>query len=100
MKTVANNWGTYKGVAVALKRLLPLIKEFGGTHPHEERICRDITTIGIVDGKGVGQYFNKYPDGTCISRRAGRVEVIGRKCIFIQHSCLEMKAGKHSVKVP
>ena len=44
MKTGANNWVAYKGVAVALKWLLPLMKQFGGTHPPEERIRRDITT--------------------------------------------------------
>ena len=78
--------GTYKGVAVALKWLLPLVKQFGRTHPREEAIRRDIVTLGIGDGKGITQYFNKYPDGTCISRRAGGVEVIGRKCVIIKHS--------------
>ena len=77
---------TYKGVAVALKWLLPLVKQFGGTHPREEAIRRDIATLGIGDGKGVTQYFNKYPDGTCISRRADGVEVIARKCVIIKHS--------------
>ena len=71
---------------MALKWLLPLVKQFGGTQPCEEVIHRDIITLGIGDGKGVNQYFNKYPDGTCISRRAGGVEVIGRKCVIIKHS--------------
>lgn len=86
MKTGANNWVAYKGVAVALKWLLPLMKQFGGTHPPEERIRRDITTLGIGDGKGANQFFNKYADGTCISRRASGVDVIARKCVIIKHS--------------
>ena len=40
-------------MAVALKWLLPLVKQFGGTHPHEEVIHRDIVTLGIRDGKGI-----------------------------------------------
>jgi len=75
-----------KGVAVALKWLLPLIKEFGGSHPPEDRIRREVVHLGIGDGKGVTQYFNKRPDGTKITRGSGGVEVTGRKCLIIKHS--------------
>jgi len=67
--------GTHKRVAVALKWFLPLIKQFGGTHPPEDRIRREIITLSIGDGRGATQYFNKHADGTCISRRAGGVKV-------------------------
>lgn len=84
----------YKGMAVALKWLLPLVKQFGGTYSREEAIHRDIVTLGIGDGKGVTQYFNKYPAGTCTSRRAGGVEVIGRKCVIIRHSSFGNESWK------
>ena len=71
--------GLHKGVAVALKWFLPLIKEFGGTHPPEDRIRRENTTLSIGDGKGTTQHFNKFPDGNC------GVQVTGRKCIFIKY---------------
>ena len=77
---------------MAFKWFLPLIKEFGGTHPPDDRIRREITTLSIGDGKGATQHFNKFPDGNCISRGAGGVQVTGRKCIFIKHSAF----GKES----
>lgn len=39
----------YSGVAVALKWLLPLIKQFGGTHPTEDRVHQEICTLSIGD---------------------------------------------------
>lgn len=32
-----------QGLAVAFKWLLPLVKEFGGSYPPEDRIRRDVT---------------------------------------------------------
>ena len=79
---------------MALKWFLPLIKEFGEQHPPKDRIRREITTLSIGDGKGATQLFNKFPDGNCISRGAGGVQVTGRKCIFIKYSSF----GRESMK--
>jgi len=74
----------HKGVAVALKWLLPLVRQFGG----QDRIRREIKTLNIGDGKGdKKQHFNKFPNGTVISRGAGGVDVVSRSCVVIKESC-------------
>ena len=72
----------HKGVAVALKWLLPLARQFGGSHPPEDR------NLSIGDRRGdKKQYFNKYADGVSITRGAGGVEVVARSCVVVKQSC-------------
>ena len=88
MKATGGTEKQHKGVAVALKWLLPLVRQFGGSHPPEDRIRQEIRTLSIGDGRGEKkQYFNKYPDGIAISRGAGGVEVVSRSCVIIKQSC-------------
>ncbi len=59
---------TTQGAGSRIKVAATPAKEFGGSYPPEDKIRREITHLGIGDGKGVTQYFNKRPDGTSITR--------------------------------
>ena len=50
----------HNGVAVALKWLCSLVKQFGGTHPPEGRVRQEIRILGIGDISDGKQHFNKY----------------------------------------
>ena len=68
------------GLAVALKWLLSLVKKFGGSHPSEDKIRREIHTLSIGDGRGQKKsHFNKFANGTKITRGAGGVKVTIKK---------------------
>ena len=78
----------HKGVAVALKWLLPLVRQFGGSHPSEDKIRQEIRTLSIGEGSGKKkQYFNQRPNGVSITRGAGGVEVVSRSCVVIKQRC-------------
>lgn len=75
----------FNGVAVSLKWLLALIKQYGGNPPPEERIRQEIHSLAIGLGKGEKkQFFNKFPNGKTITRGAGGVAVIPRSCIVLK----------------
>ena len=75
-------------LAVALKWLLPRGKKFGGSHPSEDKIRREIHTLSIGDGRGQkNSHFNKFANGTKITRGAGGDELSSRSCIVVKHSC-------------
>lgn len=77
----------HKGVAVALKWLLPLVRQFGGSHPPEGSITQELRTLSIGDGRGeIKQHFNKFPNGVHITRAAGGVQVTLRSCVVIKNS--------------
>lgn len=85
----------YFGFAVALKWLLSLVKNFGGSHPSEDKIRREIHTLSIGDGRGQKKsHFNKFANGTKITRGAGGVEVTSRSCIVVKHSCFGTESWK------
>ena len=101
---VAGNQNHYKGTAVALKWLLPLVRQFGGSHPHEDRIRQEIKSLSIGDGRGdKKQFFNKYPNGKVISRGADGVETVARSCVVIRQTSFGQEKwrlfseGKHIV---
>ena len=84
----------YSGVAVALKWLLPLIKQFGGTHPPEDRVRQEIRTLSIGDASDKKQYFNKFADGTTITRAAAGVEVTARSCVLVKYSAFQPESRR------
>lgn len=47
----------FNGVAVSLKWLLALIKQYGGNPPPEERIRQEIHSLAIGLGKGEKKQF-------------------------------------------
>lgn len=86
----------HKGVAVALKWLLPLVKQFGACHPPEGKIRQELRTLSIGDGRGdIKQFFNKYPDGDAITRGAGGVSVKARSCVVMKNSAF----GRENLRV-
>ena len=86
----------HKGVAVALKWLLPLVKQFGACHPPEGRIRQELRTLSIGDGRGdIKQFFNKYPDGETITRGVGGVSVTARSCVVMKNSAF----GREKLRV-
>ena len=84
-----NDMSMYSGVAVALKWLLPVIKQFGGTYPPEDRMRQEICTLSIGDTNDKKQYFNKFTNGTNITRAAGGVEVTARSCVLIKYEAFQ-----------
>ena len=76
------------GLAVALKWLLSLVKNFGGSHPSEDKSRREIHNLAIGDGRGQKKsFFNKFANRNKITIGAGGVEVTSRSCIVVKHSC-------------
>ena len=77
-----------RGFAVSLKWLCGLVRNSGNIPPREEPVRREIESfeVGAIGNKK--QYFNKNADGQTICRGAEGVEVISRKCIFVNHSDL------------
>lgn len=86
--------GMYSGVAVALKWLLLLIKQFGGTYPPEDRMRQEIRTLSIGDTSDKKQYFNKFTNGTTITRAAGGVEVTARSCVLIKYEAFQPESKR------
>ena len=87
-------WSMYSGVAVALKWLLPLIKKFGGTHLPEDSMHQEIRTLSIGDTSDKKQYFNKFTNGTTITRAAGGVEVTTRGCVLIKYEAFQPESRR------
>lgn len=75
-----------RGVAIALKWLLALVKQSGNTTPREDVVRQEITTLGVGVITNKKQYFNKNPNGNSICRGADGVEVVSRKCVLVKHS--------------
>jgi hypothetical protein len=75
----------HNGVAVALKWLCSLVKQFGGTHPPEGRVRQEIRMLNIGDISDRKQHFNKYANGKKISRGQGGVETSSMTCVFVKH---------------
>ena len=92
-------WHMYSGVAVALKWLLPLIKQFGGTHPPEDMVRQEIRTLSIGNSSDKKKYFNKFVDGTTITRAAGGIEVTARSCVLIKYEAFQPENRGLSEKV-
>ena len=90
--------GMYSGVAVASKWLLPLIlpllRKFGETHPLEDRMRQEIRTLTIGNTSDKKQYFNKFANGTTITRAAGGVEVTARSCVLIKYEAFKPESRR------
>lgn len=86
----------HKGVAVALKWFLPLVKQFGGCHPPEGRIRQELRTLSIGDGRGdIKQFFNKQANGDTITRGAGGVSATAKSCVVMKNSAF----GREKLRV-
>ena len=83
-----------RGFAVSLKWLCGLVRNSGNIPPREEPIRREIEAFGVGAIGNKKQYFNKNADGQTICRGAEGVEVVSRKCIFVNHSAFRPDAWK------
>ena len=73
-------------VAIALKWLLAMISDHGGTPPPDDQMRQEIRSLDIGFTNNRKQFFNKYPNGDKISRGPDGVEAQSKNCVFVKHS--------------
>ena len=82
------------GVAVALKWLFALIRDNGKSAPPENRVRQEIRALDIGTVKDKKQFFNKYANGSKITRSADGVEVQSKTCVVIKRSAFAAESWR------
>lgn len=82
-----------KGVAIALRWLLPLVRNYGGTPPPEDRIRQEIQNLEIGDTKDRKQHFNRFANGSKITRASGQgVETNSLTCVVVHYAAFNQES--------